>query len=280
MNIYYANGGGLGHLTRARAFLHQLKIADRTAILTNSEFAADKRVVGDLEIFKVDGDFANNLPKYRDFLQKTLAERAVKNIFLDSFPAGIIGEFADFDFGEIEVFYLARLLRWKNYAHFLSGIELHFKKTFVLEPLEPAHQNFIEKHSTESSIFDLIYADFETPDEPVMKRIIRENSPFWLIVHAGAPEEISELMNFAAEMREIEQANVELILISPPDYTDHNCFDIYPAARLFPFAERIFTAAGFNALRQTAQFRSKHFVMPFERRYDDQFARALSLALG
>ncbi len=274
MNIYYANGGGLGHLTRARAFLHQLGIERETAILTSSKFAEDKRIVGDIKIMKVDENFVQNKPEYQEFLQNIFSENKVEKIFLDSFPVGIIGEFADFDFGDAEVFYIARLLRWKNYSHLLNSKIPHFQKTFVLENLYSEHQKFIEKRSKELVNLKLIYPNFETQDEKLAQKIIAEKFPFWLIVHAGNENETLELLNYAEEMCEIERAKVDLILISPNQTFYKNSFDIYPASMLFPFAERIFTACGFNIIQQTKNVRHKHFFLPFERRFDNQFLRA------
>jgi hypothetical protein len=274
MNLYYANGGGLGHLTRAKAFLHQLGIGKEIAILTSSKSAKDKRIVGDLKIIAISENFAQNKEDYRDFLQKVFIENQIKKIFLDSFPAGILGEFADFNFGETEVFYIARLLRWKNYSQFLTNKTPHFKKTFVLENLENEHQKFIENYSEKIENIELIYPNFETQDEKIAQKIIREKTPFWLIVHAGNDAETLELLNYAKEMRELEKAKVDLILITPNENSYKNSFDIYPAARLFPFAERIFTACGFNVFQQAKNFRHKHFFLPFERRFDDQFQRA------
>jgi hypothetical protein len=37
----------------------------------------------------------------------------------------------------------------------------------------------------------------------------------------------------------------------------------------------IFSAAGFNIMRQCAPYRAKHNVLPMSRRYDDQFERTL-----
>jgi hypothetical protein len=274
MNLYYANGGGLGHLTRANAFLRQLKIENETAILTASKFAEDKRIVGDIEIIKVDDDLSQQRKKYRDFLQKVLSDLLPEKIFLDSFPAGIIGEFTDFDFGKTEVSYIARLLKWRNYSYCLIGKPPQFKKTFVLEMLEKEHQIFIENHSDEITGLELHYPHPEKQNEDFIKQIVKKHNPFWLIVHAGNIEETGELWKFAEEIKEIEKAEVELVLISPNPFPNKICFDIYPASLLFPFAKRIFTAGGFNAVQQTKDLRSKHFVMPFERRYDDQFARA------
>lgn len=274
MNIYYANGGGLGHLTRARAFLRQHKIESETAILTSSKFAADKRIVGNLKIIEIDEYFAQNKENYGDFLQNIFTENRIEKFYLDSFPAGIVGEFADFNFGQAEIFYIARLLRWENYSHLLMEKTPQFKKTFVLETLEKEHQEFIENCSEEIIKLELIYPDFESSDKKLAEKIVTENLPFWLIVHAGDEEETRELLSYAEEMRGIENVQVKLILISPNCDLYKNSFDIYPASMLFPFAERIFTAGGFNAMKQTKNFRRKHFFLPFERRFDDQFARA------
>jgi len=48
------------------------------------------------------------------------------------------------------------------------------------------------------------------------------------------------------------------------------CIDLYPASSLFPICDRIITGGGFNAMRQTASVRERHFAYPFPRRFDDQ----------
>ena len=265
-------GGGLGHLTRACAFLQMLEIKKETAILTSSKFAFDKRVVGDLKIIHVNEDFSKNPKDYRAFLTQMLGEIKPHKIFFDVFPAGIIGEFTNFDFGKSKVYYIARLMRWENYSQFLQDFSYKFEKTYILEELENEHFQFIKNNSKEIENFEPIYPKIES---------IEQINPFWLIVHSGDENETSELLKYAEEMREIERAEVDLLLISPqkiklklPYFIQK---DIYPASMLFEFAGKIFTACGFNAMKQTENFRDKHFFIPFERRYDDQFKRAARL---
>jgi hypothetical protein len=282
MKLYYAMGGGLGHLTRARAFFFNLGIDNDSAIiLTSSPFASDKRVVGDFKTIQVDKSYENDVPAFQKYLQNILSGSNIDSLYIDSFPLGIIGEFADFNFPEnLEINYIARLLKWKNYSHFLENKILHFNKTFILEPLENEHQNFIDENSGEQIETELKYPEpvLNTADEEIFRFIVNEKKPFWLVVHSGSEAETTELINFAAEMREIEKADVNLILISPNNLSFYlhpfSQFDLYPASVLFNDAERIFTACGFNAMRQMAKFRFKHYLIPFERRYDDQFARA------
>ncbi len=281
MVLYYAMGGGLGHLTRARAFLHTLGIEKNAAILTSSEFAPDKRVAGKSKIIQVDKNYENDVRAFQNFLKNIFDDSSFETLYIDSFPLGIIGDFSDFVFPEnLEINYIARLLKWKNYSHFLPGKIPEYKNTFVLEPLEIEHQTFINAYSREQINFELKYPELilNSSDEEIFRFILNEKNPFWLVVHAGCDEETKELVAYAGEMREIESAEVNLILISPDNlnFQTHSLFqfDLYPANVLFNDAERIFTACGFNAMRQTLEFRFKHYFIPFERRYDDQFARA------
>ena len=281
MNLYYAMGGGLGHLTRAVAFLRDSGIENDSIILSSSPFLTDKRVVGNIRTIAVEKSLENDRSEYQKYLQNLFAELKLQKIFIDSFPFGIIGEFVGFEFDKsVEINYLARHLRWKNYSA-LIGAELpRFARTFLLEDLENDHLNFVETVSRRIIPFDLTYStpDLSPKDLETYQFILETKKPFWLIVHSGNEAEISELVEFAAEMREIEAIETNLILISPTQFstTINNFFqfDIYPTSVLFEKAERIFSAAGFNVMKQTERFKDKHFFIPFERRYDDQFWRA------
>jgi hypothetical protein len=281
MNLYYAMGGGLGHLTRARAFLHTLNLQNNSVILTSSNFAADSRVTGDIPLITVEAVFEKDLKGFQQFLLKTLNDLRIETLFIDSFPFGIIGEFAGFDFPEkTEINYVARLLKWNVYSAPYPDKTIKFRKTFILEPLEPAHQTFINLSSQEQTEICLSYPteQFSEKDEQIFQKILKEKNPFWLIVHAGSVEEINELIGFADEMRRIEKSSANMVLVSPNNLSLHreNVFhtNIYPASPLFKHARRIYTACGFNSMQQTRDFRDKHYFVPFERRFDDQFARA------
>ncbi|MBX7173562.1 MAG: hypothetical protein K1X72_21520 [Pyrinomonadaceae bacterium] len=281
MNLYYAMGGGLGHLTRAVAFLRGLGIENDSIILSASAFLGDKRVVGNIRTILVEKSLENDRLLYQKYLQNLFAELKPQKIFIDSFPLGIVGEFVRFEFDKsVEINYLARHLRWKNYSALIDAEFPRFDKTFLLEDLEKEHLNFVETVSHQIIPVELNYppSDLLPKDFETYQSVLKTKLPFWLIVHSGNELEISELVEFAAEMREIEAVETNLILISPTNFltTINNLFqfDIYPASVLFEKAERIFSAAGFNVMKQTEPFKDKHFFIPFERRYDNQFWRA------
>lgn len=276
MILYYAMGGGLGHLTRAHAMLHTLEIKNDYAILTSSPFANDKRVVGDTQIVPVPRTFEKDVADFRLWLAETFEKFCVEEIFIDTFPTGIKGEFCGFDFGEIKLNYVARLLKWSAYKPLFTGQSPQFENSFLLEPLETEHENFIDSRSRNKSSLELIYPPMAMSND--VEKIINIHSPFWLVVHSGNEEEISELLEYANEMRQIEVKNVDLILVTSkfslplPSNTFH--YDLYPASLLLPHTERIISGCGFNIINQAREFREKHFVIPFPRRYDDQYARA------
>ena len=236
--LYYAMGGGLGHLTRARAILRKLGIEDEAVIVAQSEFASDPRVVGEIPVVSWSRDLAP------------------ERIIVDTFPAGL--------FGEIEVprvDYVARYLRWSAYA---PRNVPQLERTYVLEPLDDEHDRFVEEHSRE------VIRDFEFEDAlpPV-------SAPaFVLVIHSGPAGEIDELIAYAKDVCAIERITEPILLCAPARLhrADVHCVDVYPATPLTSTARLIFTGGGFNAMRQFGGD-PRHRPLPFPRRFDDQFRR-------
>ena len=187
---------------------------------------------------------------------------------IDAFPAGILGELCGFD--AVPCRHVARRLRWERYRRRLDGPLPHFEATFVLEPLEEVHLRALERASDGVRPLDL-------PAAPAPARAATDE-PHWLVVHAGADEEVSELVRYAAERMAAEGARARLVAIAPARPTalpDGGLWlDAHPAAPFFAAAERIVTAAGFNAMREAAPYAAKHHPVPLPRPLDDQYERA------
>ncbi|GAA0233700.1 hypothetical protein GCM10009527_032710 [Actinomadura nitritigenes] len=247
----YAAGGGLGHLTRLRAFLHTLAVDDEVVVLSDSPFAADPRVSSGWTVRPA---------------STGLAALAPDELVVDAFPAGLRGELTRPPSG-IRVTHLARLLRWDAYLPLLPGDPPRFDRTFLLEPVGPAHEAHLRAVSAE--VMPLALTD--PPSEPLDVR-------GWLVVHSGPDAETLELLAYARDMAAMEGEDPPLTLVSPhrPDGLPSGVvhLDAYPAGPPGPGVERIVTAAGFNAVRQYAPWRDRHRMLPFPRTLDDQFARA------
>ncbi|MFA1543342.1 hypothetical protein [Actinomadura monticuli] len=253
MIVCYAAGDGLGHLTRLRSVLHTLRLNGARAegpvtVVTGSPFARDPRVADGWQVVE------------------TPPGAPPDEVIVDAFPAGLKGELTRFPSGT-RVTHLARLLRWDAYAPRLPADPPRFDRTYVLEPLDPAHDAYLREVSREVSPLALT----DPPSEPI-------DVDGWLVVHSGPAPETLELVAYAQDMASAERVGPPITLVSPhrPDGLPPGIahLDVYPACTPGPNVERIITAAGFNAVRQYAPWRERHRMMPFPRSLDDQFARA------
>ncbi|GIF15775.1 hypothetical protein [Actinoplanes teichomyceticus] len=264
MIVCYAQGGGLGHLTRVRAYLHTVHADEPATVLTTSPFGADPRVLGPHR--------PRSLPPGAD-PAAVLRELRPDTLVVDAFPAGIRGELraASVPPGTRTV-HLARLLRWDAYRELLPPDPIRFDRTWTVEPVTGAHGAHLTR--TSAAVAPLSLTDPPAgvgPDGGVAHGA-------WLILHSGPDAEIDELIGYARECAALEGERPRLVLAAPrrpcglPDDVGH--LATYPAWPLFERAARIVTAAGFNAVRQAAPWRAKHRMLPFPRRWDDQFTRA------
>ncbi|GAA1640515.1 hypothetical protein [Actinoplanes couchii] len=252
MIVCYAQGGGLGHLTRIRAYLHTVHADEPATILSTSPFAADPRILG----------------PHRLLPAAALGDLRPSVLVVDAFPAGLSGDLtADRIPAGTTTVHLARLLRWDAYRPLLPANPIRFDRTWLIEDLAPAH-----RASLTGAIAPLTLVDPPAPALPALP------PGSWLVLHSGPASEINDLLSYARDCAAAENAHPRLILVSPqpppglPADVEH--VDAYPARSLFASADRIVTAAGFNAVRQTGPWRAKHLMLPFPRRWDDQFARA------
>jgi len=269
--LHYALGGGLGHLVRARAFLHTLGLEEEATLFTSSPFARDPRVTGGLPVVPVPPSLDGDPDRLRALLETTLAETGATRLVLDAFPAGLLGELAGWTPPPgLLLWHVARLLRWDRYAADASPRLPRFDATFVVEELHDDHRRALEEASRELRPLDLVDPP-SPPPEPIAGRHV-------LVVHSGPDEETLDLVASARELAASDGGGTRVVLASPAKPAalpeDVEWRDAFPATGLFPAAERIVAAAGFNAVRQTEPWRDKRFLVPYPRRFDDPFARA------
>jgi hypothetical protein len=197
---------------------------------------------------------------------------APQELIVDSFPGGILGELRGIDLPP--AVHVARRLRWDVYRRRLRGPLPRFRKTFVVESLTPEHEHALSGFSSESERLELP-AIGQAPADLLL------DGAHWLVVHSGPDHETVELAQYAAELQVLERSPAPILVISPvrPSWipAGGTWRDLYPVAGHFERAERIVTAAGFNAIRETELVRERHRCIPFERKLDDQFGRAAAM---
>ena len=245
MILYYAAGAGLGHLTRARRVLQTLGLASEAAIVSQSPDARDTRVTGGIPVID----------------ELVPCERLI----VDAFPGGLHGEIRGAEAARID--YVARLLRWDEYREAVPGDLPHFHTTYVLEELPKPQEEFVKRQSR----------NIEALTWPATRNQQPATASYWLLVHSGPQQEVEELVAYTKDLQALEN-NTSKVLVAtrchPTLPKNFELIDLYPASTLFPHAARVISAAGFNVISEMAPWREKHSILPFPRRFDDQYRRA------
>ncbi len=274
--LYYALGGGLGHITRARALLSQWGV--RAKLLTCSVHAANPVVCAGLDLLSVPEPVVAQAVVFGPWLQGQLHRLRPHTLYLDSFPAGLFGELSGMSLpAGMRIHHLARLLRWDAYRSLLRPGVPRLHRVDVLEPLAPEHLAWLAAQADRMGGLE-VREPLLKMDARVLRHFLALTRPRWLVVHAGPDGEIEELLDYAREQARLEGVSPKLVLIAPeygggldPGELRLAC---YPSAPLFPLADRIISACGFNIMRQTRAHRERHRFLPMPRRFDDQYARA------
>ncbi len=275
-DLYYALGGGLGHLTRARAALATLGV--RARVLVPAQYAQDPESARGLDLLPFPADRPDRPADLGAWLGRLLWEQRPGRLWLDSFPCGLLGELCGIEWPPgLAVHYLARLLRWERYARRIQGPAPPLHRVHLLEPLNPDHADWLARQGARPVPLRLAEPDRPPPLE-AMARLAALPPPRWLVVHSGPADEIRELIDYARDLAAAEGVRPTLVLIAPRAVAcpDPGVLRLYaaPARALYPLAERIVTACGFNAMRETLPYRNSHRFLPMPRALDDQHARA------
>ncbi|MEM6526572.1 MAG: hypothetical protein AAF693_22460 [Bacteroidota bacterium] len=270
MIAFYAMGGGLGHLSRIRAFIHTYIVKGSYKVITANP--AVFRFFTNEQVLFIESDKETTRAELAQKIHSATRDLKFKNLYVDAFPGGILGELSDALIPSERKHYLARRLIWKNYQPMLDG-EITLDTIYHFEPLETDHQVFIQNRSQRIIEASLNFSFLNSEKPPSPKKL---SQPLWLIVHSTHPEELKLLVDHAQDIAKLEQVHPHFVILSDvsiplPDSIEllmnENPMDWYP------LAERIFTGGGFNTWYQLQAWRTKHTALPFKRKYDDQFWR-------
>jgi hypothetical protein len=264
MNLFYAMGGGMGHVYRTWIFIQHFKITEYKVISANPLV---RKLFTEDHIIFLDADRYEE--SWNAFVNNNLPSLHTSALYIDTFPAGITGELSTLVV-DFPVYYIARRMRWKNYVELTSSLTLSFSKVFQLEPLESDHEGFIRNRSSEIASLRLEYPVGSVANIP--KELIPTHRPVWLIVHAFHKEETETLLQYAKDVARLEKIKPCFVVLSDQDIeiSEGMWVQYFPAADWFPLADKIFMAAGFNSVQQATPYLDKVNFFPFPRKYDDQ----------
>ncbi len=254
--VYYAVGGGLGHLARARRVLRELDIE---GLIVTSCDGGDVRVTESDDMAVVIG--------------------SPDRLIVDTFPFGIRHELK---LTAPRVDYVARRLKLREYALDCGGLPPLFHTTYVVEELEPEHEEWIRGNSANVLPLHLPPEGRRDPSTALRAGAGTTRGGAtrggttrreWLIVHSGPAEEVYELIAYTQELMLRRNEQRRVLVATRADVSLPDGFERVQNAD-YESAERIISAAGFNVMLETEPWRGKHHIIPFPRRFDDQFARA------
>lgn len=269
MTLFYAMGSGWGHLYRTKMVASMFEKTDAIILTTNpiAYTLFDKH-----QVILVSPDEMEQ-SRCRKTLARYLSDPEIDEVYMDTFPFGIMGELDNSLLQGKTIHYLARRIKWETYLNSIVTIEPEIKidHTHVLEPLEEQHQYFINRNSTKANA---LIIEYPVPDYSRVK--ISDNKysdPVWLIVHAANKEEVESIYHYAEDCARQENITPYFIILSDQS-VDMNgsgeCIHNAIASDWFPFADRIFSAGGFNTIHQLKPYLHKHTGIPLPRKFDDQ----------
>lgn len=269
---FYVLGGGFGHLTRVSIFIKTQKIKPPFKIITNNPNAG--RFFKEDEIIYLKKREIESKEILRNSITTILNKNQFNEFYIDVFPTGILGELPASIFLNTNVNLLTRRLKWETYLPYLNNEPIHFKKVIAFEPLEEEQQQYITTYSEEFIQAKLTYPIHPTPE--VEKKITELEKPLWLVVHSSNTEELELLWQHARDIALVHQIEPQWVVLSDQTLSLPESVWQLPnenPASWFPYADKIFSAAGFNTIQQLIPFAEKCELLPFQRRFDDQFWR-------
>lgn len=262
MHLFYAYGSGLGHLNRILSFIKVEKLAfSKCIVLTNSKHT--HFLPGEIQwIHYADSVFKNHELFAKTFLQ-IIEAYAVTSLVVDVFPCGFYGELKNINVVAVPKTLLGRILNplyFEQYGSPKYDELIVFEKGVLLENYNYSSVRHFTIHNT-----------FQFSDESISLQ-----KPFFFIIHSEPETEVIQLFKWA----KLYQKNKEHIYIQTHcdlvNFHDKEVTVIHnklPLQTLLEHSEKIFTACGFNLFHATEPYRTKHYSMPFKRRYDNQFMR-------
>lgn len=278
MNVYYAPGGGMGHFMRALAFIHShpgltyrstvIMVANRSQYQLH-QTGFTEPALQNLQVVKIPLQVFENVKLLSEWIKNWVEKYRPAQIFLDTFPAGIMGEWNQVT-GAFSRHYVGRYLDMNQYAY---PTNIPFSSVYPLEHWH-AKQHQVKDGAEVKSIL-LTYPPARICREAERKLNPAPARPLWLVIHSEPVEEVRLLVKQAQEEARLEGANPEVRICSQQDMPGYPGFRAVPSYPFFHRASRIYSGCGFNTCQQIKSYQGQWRAIPFPRRFDDQALRLI-----
>lgn len=272
MILYYALGGGLGHLSRSFALISRApeEIRKRTRLLVSSAHAELASPHSPCSLDRVPEQVMTDRGLYLHFLSGYLGHHDIDLMIVDSFPFGLLGELK-FLAPRIPRLLVGRYLRWDAYLErcgFLEGA-VWPRVALLIERQESTYRQTLERHGR------IVSAPWPVSLAAGVGSGRPDQSPACCVIHSGPVGEVNLLMNKAYQVMAERGIGGLPELFTPGR-------GVYPVERnLLRFSD-VVAGAGYGACSAAATLhgRVRFHLHPFRRRFDDQALRLRRLQEG
>lgn len=272
MVLYYALGGGLGHLTRSLVLIERapehLRSRIRILVSTGSSGAAQRSFPCPVD--RVPGPAMADAASYGKFLAGYFEKHRFRCVVMDTFPFGLLGEMK-YGLPHIPRILVGRYLRWDIYHQACGMIDdaIWPEDSILIEEQDDLYDRELKKHcfvTVARSPLSAVRAG-DLPDAP--------SKPACCIVHSGSDAELARLTEQALRIM-AEKGIAGVPRVFTPDDT------LFPMERHLSGFSDVVTGAGYasSAAAVSLAGRIKYHLTPFERKFDDQGLRLQRLKNG
>ena len=264
MYLFYVYGAGFGHINRVLNFIYTQNIPFTDCVLLTNSIYHD-RVPKDIKILHKEDAFFKDKDGFDLFIRNCITEYQIATLVVDVFPAGFYGELENSisELTTIQTILLARILNKDYFEKYGSPV---YDVIYTLEN-GIALANYQYKKVVP---FTLQIKPREHSQEVILKK------PYFLVMHSSPLDEVLLLYKQALLYRINEHIYIYSFSDIPKDLILENTSSIHGNSiedYVLENATKIFTGCGFNSILETKKYREKQHVLPFKRKYDDQFLR-------
>ncbi|GAB1153363.1 hypothetical protein ACNPKZ_04510 [Shewanella algae] len=207
MLIYYAPGGGLGHLSRALKVLGFIKAQQALVITSPLPLAVDTLLPKGIQHISLPTRLQSRA-ELSAWLKQLLAslnkQQACRLMLIDAFPGGIWGELGDIPLPG-KLVYIARLLNWNVYRQRVAHIP-RFQQIWFCEWPTPEQEQALSNQTGQRFWLPLLGEDKSQDATPNGLEKPKQT----LVIHSGSLAEQALLLEHATK------AGEAIDIIAPP----------------------------------------------------------------
>ena len=271
MILYYALGGGLGHVARSFALIHHApeSLRSRIRLLVSTKSAHVALPHSPCPMDPVPEQAMADRRSYERFLEDYLRRHKFSCMVIDTFPFGLLGELKHLA-PDLPRVLVGRYLRWDAYCGRCGDTEgaVRPRAAVMIEDQEEAYLEALGRHSR------VIKAPWPV-SLAAPADVMTPSAPAFCVTHSGPPEETRLLVEKARAI--MAERGIEGV---PEVFTPER--GLFPLEHHLSHFSDIVAGAGYAACAAATVLkgRRRYHLHPFPRRFDDQVLRLRRLPGG